>query len=83
MEYIKKVSKLAKKFIDKQDRKQRERIYKAIENLPNGDVKKLQNNAQLYRLRVGTYRIIFQWIENEIIIYITNADNRGDIYKNY
>ena len=27
MEYIKKVSKLAKKFIDKQDRKQRERIY--------------------------------------------------------
>ena len=83
MEYIKKIGKQAKKFIDKQDKKQRERIYNAIEELPNGDVKKLQNYAEYYRLRVGSYRIIFHWVENEIIINVTDADNRGDIYKNY
>lgn len=83
MEYIKKVGKQAKKFIDKQDKKQRERIYNAIKELPNGDIKKLQNHVEFYRLRVGSYRIIFHWIENEIIIDVTNADNRGDIYKNY
>ena len=48
-----------------------------------GDVKKLQNNHELYRLRVGSYRIIFHYVQNEIIIDVTNADNRGDIYKNY
>lgn len=83
MQYIKKIGKQAKKFIDKQDKKQRERIYKAIDGLPDGDVKKLQTYAEFYRLRVWTYRIIFHWIENEIIIDVTDADNRGDIYKNY
>lgn len=83
MQYIKKIEKQAKKFIDKQDKKQRERIYKAIDELPEGDVKKLQSHAELYRLRVGAYRIIFHWVENEIIINVTDADNRGDIYKNY
>lgn len=83
MEYIRKIEKNAKKFIDKQDKKQRERIYEAIRGLPDGDVKKLQNHEEFYRLRVGKYRIIFHWIENEIIINVTDADNRGDIYKKY
>lgn len=42
----------AKKFIDKQDRTQQLRIYKAIYNLPNGDVKKLAGYKNDYRLRV-------------------------------
>ena len=53
MEYIKKVSKQAKKFIDKQDKKQRDRIYKAIDNLPKGDVKKLQAHSEFYL--IGNY----------------------------
>ena len=40
------------KFIEKQDRNQRLRIYKAIYNLPNGDVKKMVANKEMYRLRV-------------------------------
>lgn len=42
----------AKKFIDKQDKSQRLRIYKAIYNLPNGDVKKMAGYRNDYRLRV-------------------------------
>lgn len=83
MTYIKKIEKHAKKFIDKQDKSQRERIYKAIEGLPYGDIKKLQSHNEFYRLRVGKYRIIFHWIENKIIINVTDVNSRGDIYKNY
>lgn len=71
----------ALKFIEKQDKTQRTRIYKAIYNLPNGDVKKLVGCKNDYRLRVGNYRIIFQLNQDELIILVTKASNRGQIYK--
>ena len=40
------------KFIEKQDKKQRLRIYNAIYNLPNGDIKKLVGCKNDYRLRI-------------------------------
>lgn len=76
-------NKNAKKFIDKQPQNQRIRIYTAINKLPTGDIKKMKGFNDLYRLRVGSYRIIYTWDENEIIIEIIEANNRGDIYKNY
>lgn len=42
----------AKKFIDKQDKIQRTRIYKALYNLHYGDTKKLVGYKDDYRLRV-------------------------------
>ncbi len=42
----------ALKFIEKQDKFQRLRLYKAIYNLPCGDVKKLAGYKNDYRLRV-------------------------------
>ena len=78
-----KFEKAAQKFIDKQDKNQRLRLYKAIYKLPNGmDIKKL-NGYNLYRLRVGDYRILYM-IDNEIrLINIENIDNRGEVYKRY
>ncbi len=73
-----KYSKQALKFLDKQDICTKERIVKAINNLPNGDVKKLQGRSD-YRLRVGDYRIIFDMNGN--VLYIEKIDNRGQIYK--
>ena len=81
MTYKINIKKKAKKFIDRQDRNQQIRIYKAIYNLPNGDIKQLKGYNTTYRLRVGDYRILFIWSENEIIIDVIDADNRGDIYK--
>ncbi len=71
----------ALKFIEKQDKTQRIRIYKAIYNLPNGDVKKLAGCKNEYRLRVGNYRIIYELNQNELIVIVTRADNQGQIYK--
>ena len=73
------------KFIQKQERRQQERLLKAIYALPLiGDIKKMIGENNLYRLRVGDYRLLFEMSEksNEItLIDVTNADNRGQIYK--
>ena len=81
MIYKIKIRPKALKFIEKQDRFQRIRIYKAIYNLPNGDIKKMAGCKNEYRLRVGNFRIIYEQNQNEFIILITKAENRGQIYK--
>lgn len=73
--------KAAQKFLDKQPKTQRLRLYKAIYKLPDGtDIKKLKG-SELFRLRVGNYRILYT-IDNGIkVITVENIDNRGDVYK--
>ena len=79
------IRKKAMKFIQKQERRQQERLLKAIYALPLiGDIKKMIGENNLYRLRVGDYRLLFEMSEksNKItLIDVTNADNRGQIYK--
>ena len=45
------------------------------------DIQKLQGRDNRYRLRVGKYGILYEIIENQILIYAYDADSRGDIYK--
>ncbi len=71
-------SKQAIKFLKKQDVPTRKRIITAIENLPYGDVVKLQNRSG-YRLRVGDYRVIFDKDGN--VVLVEKIDNRGQVYK--
>lgn len=71
-------SKQALKFLAKQDAPSQKRIQQAITALPQGDVKKLQGQPS-YRLRVGDYRIIFNY-EGQVILII-KIGNRGQIYK--
>lgn len=52
MTYEIKIRPKALKFIEKQDKLQRLRIYQAIYNLPQGDVKKMVGCKNEYRLRV-------------------------------
>ncbi len=37
-------------------------------------------NKKAYRLRIGNYRFIYDVIDEELIIYMEEANNRGDIY---
>ncbi len=71
-------SKQAIKFLSKQDDFVRARIKSAIERLPAGDVKKLTGQPY-YRLRVGTFRVLFTY-EGQIL-FIVKIDNRGQVYK--
>lgn len=56
----------AAKHIERMDRPTKQRLKKAIEKLPAGDVVKLQGYMEDYRLRVGNLRIIFS-VSDDII----------------
>ena len=74
----------AEKFIVKLPRPEKERVLRAIAKLPNeGDIKKLRGHADLLRLRVGDYRIIYTVDHGELIVMVIDADNRGQIYNRY
>ncbi|MCM1008787.1 MAG: type II toxin-antitoxin system RelE/ParE family toxin [Ruminococcus flavefaciens] len=85
MNYEYNIRKKAMKFIRKQEKKQQERLLKAIYALPIlGDIKKMSGEDNLYRLRVGDFRLLFEISpksDKVTLIDVTNADNRGQIYK--
>ncbi len=73
----------AVKFLKSIDKKLSGRILKGIEGLtkepPEGDIRPLQGKGNELRLRVGKYRIIYQYEDNSLVIL--DIDSRGDIYK--
>jgi len=74
-------SKTFEKKFSKYDRKLQEKLFNAIQNLPDGYVKRLTGNdiPPIYRIRISKYRILFHMNEEEI--QILKVDSRGDIYK--
>ena len=73
-------SKAAMKSIRKLDGKSKNRIWLAIEKIPMGDIKKLSGYEAYFRLRVGEYRVIFEFTKNGL--FISDIKPRGDAYKN-
>ena len=82
MQYKIEFDKRAIKFISKQPKPQRERLFKAISILPlSGDIKAMQGYPGYFKLRVGDYRVIYTVDNNVLIVRIIEVGNRGDIYK--
>lgn len=46
---------------------------------PHLDVVRLQNRPG-YRLRVGEWRVIYQWDDDQLIILVVKIGPRGDVY---
>lgn len=82
-----KYSKKSLKFLSKQENATVNRIRTAILKLtntpPEGDIKELKGSKGIMRLRVGSFRIIYWYTdENGIeVLFIDEIGNRGDIYK--
>ena len=76
------IDKPAMKFLAKQPKPQQERLLRAIYKLPTeGDIKAMAGHDDLYRLRVGSYRVLYT-IENAILtVRVLQIGNRGDVYK--
>lgn len=81
-------SKSAVKFINSLDKPTKQRIKTAIEGLTNvppiGDIKRMQGlSDECYRLRIGKYRIIYKYTEENrlVVLNILDIGSRGDIYK--
>ncbi|HZK27226.1 MAG TPA: type II toxin-antitoxin system RelE/ParE family toxin [Thermoclostridium sp.] len=83
MKYSIKYEKGCLKYLKRLDKNTQLRIIKAINELPLGDVKKLQGGSDNYRLRVGDFRIIFSKNDEKLIILITEIGSRGDVYDRY
>lgn len=78
------LKKRAKKFIDKLPMNEKRRVVAAIERLPQGeDIKRLKGYDGLMRLRVGEYRIVYTVDNGELVVYVIDAGNRGQIYNRY
>ena len=72
-------SKKAIKHIQQMDSNVKNRIKNAIDKLPLGDIKKLKGFTNIYRIRVGDYRILYE-LEDETIT-ILDVLPRGAAYK--
>lgn len=84
MTYTIVIEKTAQKFLKRLGKPDKERLLKAINKLPKGDdIKPLKGYDGYYRLRVGSYRIIYTIDNGRFVICIVDAGNRGDIYKRY
>ncbi|RRD95294.1 type II toxin-antitoxin system RelE/ParE family toxin [Clostridiales bacterium COT073_COT-073] len=73
-------SKQAFKSIKKIPEPYKRKIKSGIENIPNGDIKLLIGFSNMYRLRVGNYRVLYQIIPEGI--YIADILPRGSAYQN-
>jgi len=83
--YVIVLSKKARKILDNLSDNIAEPIHDAIitleENPRPVGYKKLKNR-NAYRIRTGDYRIIYEIIDNKLIITIITIGHRKDIYKN-
>ena len=68
------------KFLKKIPRHNAESILFAIESLPNdpfyGDVQKMKGEERAWRRRIGSYRIFYELIPAEKVIYVVNVERR-------
>lgn len=89
MNYAIKFHKDAIKNIQRLDKPTRNQILDYINILaqnpkhPELDIKKMQGVTNQYRLRVGSYRIIYSIFKDQLVIVIIRFGSRGDVYKNW
>ena len=75
------IRKHALRFIGEQSARNQIRIMSAIRGLPNaGNIAPMKGQGG-YRLRVGSYRVIFDRDDVNMIVTVTRVGNRGDVYK--
>ena len=75
-------SKTSLRYLQKLDQKTKKRIFEAIQRLPGqGDIIKMkgQKIQNIFRLRVGSYRILF--VMEEETIKVLDIAPRGEAYK--
>ena len=87
MNYEIELSRSAQKYLSKLDMRTRSRIFKHLKILsdnprsPELDIKRFQGSPNLYRLRVGTFRVLYNIQDNILLVNVIKIGSRGDVYK--
>ncbi len=79
------ISSKALKFIEKLTDKRKTLIYEKLDTLKdfpdlNMDIKKMKGMDNVYRIRIGKIRILFDLDKKDSAITIISIDFRGNIY---
>lgn len=72
------------KDLDRIPKKDVRRIINAIGNLeddPRPPQSKKLSGEDKYRLRCGSYRIIYEIRDNALVVYVVKARHRKDVYR--
>ena len=69
----------ARKYLEKLPKNQLGKILQAISKLPDGDVVPYKGHHPQLRLRVGSFRVIFEYRDD--VVYVLEVGSRGGIYK--
>ena len=72
-------SKQAVKTLERMDKPTKQRIKKGIDEIPEGDIKPLKGAPGNFRLRVGNWRILFAYIDNDTVS-VKKIAPRGGAY---
>jgi len=85
MAYRIEIKKSAKKEIAALARRDQRRVVSAIgkpadDPRPRG-VRKLTGAEDVYRVRVGDFRIVYQIADRKLIVYVVKVGYRKDIYR--
>ena len=71
------------KYLERLNATDRNRIEDAIEvlkkDLPQRDITPITGQPGTFRMRIGSYRVIFRYREDHI--FITHIDPRGQVYN--
>ena len=79
------IKKSAAKEIERIAKNDRIRIIEKIKSLsqdPQPTGSKKLSGQEKYRMRQGNYRILYQLIDDELIINVVKVGHRQDVYKN-
>ena len=85
MAYEVRIRRTALNYLNKVDSNPYRRLATAIEGLieipPAGDIRPLKGRAGVYRLRVGSFRILFRIDHLKELIFVDAIGSRGVIYN--
>ena len=84
MTYSLQIKKTASKALAKISKNDRIRLIEAIDRLreePNAGGVLKGEFAGLRRLRIGSYRIIYEVIDNQLVVLVIRIGHRRDVYQ--
>ena len=83
--YTVRFSKSDEKALKKIDPAMKRRVLEKMTNLtvsprtgPN--IKTMQGFSNRYRYRIGDFRVVYEVIDSELVVWVLEADWRGNIY---
>ena len=67
--------------LDKDAKKITNAINELAENIRTNGIKKLKRYENLYRIKIGNYRVIYEINDGELVIIVVEIGHRKEVYK--